>query len=173
VDICISPRLQRCVRCAAGCPRWRRNALNETLINGSNGGNWAGALWSRLAREKYSHPGDDVPSACSTHDGAVSWARAGREDHPDGGTKSEVNMQAMVEETRSRRRVRIERGIYRQANGKYAVCFMLDGKPRFRTVGNDLEVARAQRATFVRARQVRDGRGRSLFALGDGGQLVA
>jgi hypothetical protein len=32
-------------------------------------------------------------------------------------------------------RVRVERGIHRQANGKYAVCFMLDGKPRFRTVG--------------------------------------
>jgi hypothetical protein len=40
-------------------------------------------------------------------------------------------------------RVRVERGIYRQANGKYVVCFMLDGKPRFRTVGYDLELARA------------------------------
>jgi hypothetical protein len=28
---------------------------------------------------------------------------------------------------------------------------MLDGKPRFRTVGHDLELARAQRASFVRA----------------------
>jgi integrase len=40
---------------------------------------------------------------------------------------------------------------HRQANGKYAVCFMLDGKPRFRTVGTDLELARAQRLSFVRA----------------------
>jgi len=53
----------------------------------------------------------------------------------------------------SRRRVRVERGIYRQANGKYAVCFMLDGKARFRTVGEDLEQARAQRLSFVRAAQ--------------------
>jgi hypothetical protein len=35
-------------------------------------------------------------------------------------------------------RIRVERGIYRQHNGKYAVCFMVDGKPRFRTVGHDL-----------------------------------
>jgi hypothetical protein len=32
------------------------------------------------------------------------------------------------------RRTRVERGVYRQPNGKYAVCFMLDGKPRFQTV---------------------------------------
>jgi integrase len=60
-------------------------------------------------------------------------------------------MPEVFEGARSRRRVRIERGIYRQANGKYVVCFMLDGKPRFRTVGNDLELARAQRLSFVRA----------------------
>jgi integrase len=48
-------------------------------------------------------------------------------------------------------RVRVERGIYRQPNGKYAVCFMLDGKPRFRTVGYDLDSARAHRRTFVDA----------------------
>lgn len=35
------------------------------------------------------------------------------------------------------RRERVERGIYRQANGKYPVCFMLAGKPRFRTVAGD------------------------------------
>ena len=33
-----------------------------------------------------------------------------------------------------RRRTRIERGIYRQANGKYAVCVMVDGRARFRTL---------------------------------------
>jgi len=48
-------------------------------------------------------------------------------------------------------RVRVERGIYRQPNGKYVVCFMLDGKPRFRTVGHDIEPARAQRLSFMRA----------------------
>jgi hypothetical protein len=47
--------------------------------------------------------------------------------------------------------VRVERGIYRQGNGMYAVCFMLDGKPRFRTVGYDLDAARAKRQTFVEA----------------------
>jgi integrase len=51
----------------------------------------------------------------------------------------------------SQGRVRVERGIYRQANGKYAVCFKLDGKLCFRTVGHDLELARAQRESFVRA----------------------
>lgn len=48
-------------------------------------------------------------------------------------------------------RVRVERGIYRQPNGKFVVCFMRDGKPRFRTVGSDLELARAQRLSFARA----------------------
>ena len=32
------------------------------------------------------------------------------------------------------RRVRVERGIYRQTNGRYAVCVMVDGQPRFRTL---------------------------------------
>lgn len=36
---------------------------------------------------------------------------------------------------REPRRRRIERGIYRQSNGKYAVCVMVDDRPRFRTVG--------------------------------------
>jgi hypothetical protein len=49
------------------------------------------------------------------------------------------------------RRMRVERGIYRQANGKYAVCFMLDGKPTFRTVGYDLDRARAERGVFLEA----------------------
>ena len=49
------------------------------------------------------------------------------------------------------RRVRVERGVYRQPNGKYAVCFMLDGKPRFRTMGYDLDVAREQRAALNEA----------------------
>jgi hypothetical protein len=50
-----------------------------------------------------------------------------------------------------RGRVRIERGIYRQPNGKYAVCFRLAGKPRFRTVGRDLDAARNQRVALVAA----------------------
>jgi hypothetical protein len=51
----------------------------------------------------------------------------------------------------STKRVRVERGIYRQPNGKYAVCIMLEGKPRFRTVGYDLELARKERETLSRA----------------------
>ena len=64
---------------------------------------------------------------------------------------SEASMREVLEGNKSGRRVRVERGIYRQANGKYVVCFMLDGKPRFRTVGRDLELARAQRLSLVRA----------------------
>ena len=48
-------------------------------------------------------------------------------------------------------RRRVERGIYRQPNGKYAVCFMLAGKPRFRTVAGDLDAARRQRELLVAA----------------------
>ena len=60
-------------------------------------------------------------------------------------------MHEVAEGTGSTGRVRVERGIYRQVNGKYVVCFILDGKPRFRTVGSDLELARAQRLSFIRA----------------------
>lgn len=49
------------------------------------------------------------------------------------------------------RRMRVERGIYRQPNGKYAVCFMLDCKLTFRTVGYGLEAARQERQAFVEA----------------------
>lgn len=49
------------------------------------------------------------------------------------------------------RRVRVERGIYRQANGRYAVCFMAAGKPRFRTVGGDLGEARTARVLLIEA----------------------
>lgn len=49
------------------------------------------------------------------------------------------------------RRVRIERGIYLQPNGKYAVCFQVAGNPRFRTVGYDLEEARTTRMALVEA----------------------
>jgi integrase len=48
-------------------------------------------------------------------------------------------------------RRRVERGIYRQPNGKYAVCFMLASKPRFRTVAGDLDAARRQRELLVAA----------------------
>jgi integrase len=45
-----------------------------------------------------------------------------------------------------RRRTRVERGIYRQANGKYAVCVMVDGRARFRTLeAASLRDARRQR----------------------------
>jgi integrase len=54
-------------------------------------------------------------------------------------------------EVAAAKRVRVERGIYRQPNGKYAVCFMFDGRPRFRTVGYDLELARKERETLARA----------------------
>lgn len=59
--------------------------------------------------------------------------------------------QVASHEPKLRRRVRVERGIYRQPNGKYAVCFMLAGRPRFRTVGFDLEAARSERALLVEA----------------------
>ena len=49
------------------------------------------------------------------------------------------------------RRVRVGRGIYQQPNGKYAVCFMIDGKPRFRTVGDDFAAARVEREALVEA----------------------
>jgi len=48
-------------------------------------------------------------------------------------------------------RVRVERGVYRQPNGKYAVCFMLAGRPRFRTVDGGITAARAERERLTEA----------------------
>ena len=43
------------------------------------------------------------------------------------------------------RRSRVERGIYRQQNGTYGVYLLVEGKPRFKTVGRKLTEARRQR----------------------------
>jgi hypothetical protein len=40
----------------------------------------------------------------------------------------------MEASSRSDRRRRVARGIYEQPNGRYTVCVMVDGQPRFRTV---------------------------------------
>ncbi|HEY8724902.1 MAG TPA: hypothetical protein VIL92_13725 [Gaiellaceae bacterium] len=43
------------------------------------------------------------------------------------------------------KRTRVERGIYRQQNGTYGVYLLVDGKPRYKTVGSKLAEARLQR----------------------------
>jgi hypothetical protein len=48
-------------------------------------------------------------------------------------------------------RVHVERGIYRQPNGKYAVCWRHAGRLRFRTVGFDVAEARRERLTLIAA----------------------
>jgi integrase len=65
--------------------------------------------------------------------------------------RQRMGLNARNDEPAPGRRVRVERGIYRQPNGKYAVCFMLDGKARFRTVGYDVALARTEREILVRA----------------------
>lgn len=45
----------------------------------------------------------------------------------------------------------VERGIYRQPNGKYAVCWRHAGRLRFRTVGFDLTDARRERLAMIAA----------------------
>jgi len=81
-------------------------------------------------------------------------------------------MHEVAEGTGSTGRVRVERGIYRQVNGKYVVCFILDGKPRFRTVGSDLELARAQRLSFMRAARFWGRVGSAVAAARDRRRLV-
>jgi hypothetical protein len=49
------------------------------------------------------------------------------------------------------RRVRVERGIYMQPNGNYAVCCRHAGRLRFRTVGSEIAEARRQRAVLIAA----------------------
>ena len=51
-------------------------------------------------------------------------------------------------------RVGVERGIYLQANGKFAVCFRHAGRLRFRTVGFDLAAARHARGALIAAASV-------------------
>jgi hypothetical protein len=48
-------------------------------------------------------------------------------------------------------RARVERGIYRQPNGKYAVCWRHAGRLRFRTVSYDLAAARRERLALIMA----------------------
>jgi integrase len=48
-------------------------------------------------------------------------------------------------------RVWVERGIYRQPNGKFAVCWRHAGRLRFRTVGGDLGEARRERLALIAA----------------------
>jgi integrase len=43
------------------------------------------------------------------------------------------------------KRTRVERGVYRQQNGTYGVYLLVEGKPRFKTVGTKLAEARRQR----------------------------
>lgn len=49
------------------------------------------------------------------------------------------------------RRTRVERGIYRQANGNFAVCARRAGRLHFRTVGTDLSAARRAREDLIGA----------------------
>lgn len=49
------------------------------------------------------------------------------------------------------RRTRVERGIYRQANGKYAVCARRAGRLHFRTAGTSLVGARHAREELIAA----------------------
>lgn len=48
-------------------------------------------------------------------------------------------------------RTRVERGIYRQPNGKYAVCARRAGRLHFRTCGRDLGAARRAREELIAA----------------------
>ncbi len=50
-------------------------------------------------------------------------------------------------------RARVQRGIYLQANGKYAVCCRHAGRLRFHTVEGDLARARGERAALIAAAQ--------------------
>jgi len=52
------------------------------------------------------------------------------------------------------RRTRVERGIYRQPNGNFAVCARRAGRLHFRTVGTDLDGARRARKKLIAALEV-------------------
>src|SRR5262249_722717 len=62
----------------------------------------------------------------------------------------------MAASNRSDRRQRVERGIYEQPNGSYAVRVMLDGRPRFRTLGA-VTITEARRQRELLQSLARDG----------------
>jgi hypothetical protein len=77
-----------------------------------------------------------------------------------GGSQLQVNFPASVRrpeekipmsQTSSPGRTRVERGIYRQPNGKYALCARRAGVLRFRTAGYDLAAARRLRVGLIAA----------------------
>lgn len=51
----------------------------------------------------------------------------------------------------SAQRVRVEQGIYQQPNGKYAVCLMVEGKPRFSDCRLRPRRRRIERAAYIDA----------------------
>jgi hypothetical protein len=67
----------------------------------------------------------------------VGQLRSGREDTDGRRTKP--------------RRIRVERGIYRQPNGNFAVCARRAGRLHFRTAGTDLIAARRAREDLIAA----------------------
>jgi hypothetical protein len=71
------------------------------------------------------------------------------------------------------RREQGERGVYRQPNGKFALCFMLNGEPRFRTVEGGFEDARSQRARPAIAAQAGLLPGVPAADVRDGGRQLA
>jgi len=66
------------------------------------------------------------------------------------------------------KRTRVERGIYRQQNGTYGVYLLVDGKPRFKTVGSKLAEARRQQGLL----QTKAGRGASGALRGAGAAIA-
>ena len=61
----------------------------------------------------------------------------------------------MAAGSRSDRRRRVARGIYEQSNGRYAVCVMADGRPRFRTLNaGTISEARRQRELLQRIARI-------------------
>ena len=85
------------------------------------------------------HPEELQPSARRCARGTsvvVVLLRAGRLNargsrRSNSGERYRRRASAVVEENKSMRRVRVERGIYGEAHGKYAVCLMLDGGRAF------------------------------------------
>jgi integrase len=64
-------------------------------------------------------------------------------------------------------RTRVERGIYLQQNGNYAVYITVNGRPRFKTVGPKLAEARRQRALLTAAAEKGELKPRSKLRFGE------
>jgi hypothetical protein len=92
-------------------------------------------------------PGEQTSCGCRGEEARIRWLQPGRAPIRQVFRPHSLSSLPQAERTS----LPGSPQLYRQPNGKYAVCFMLAGKPRFRTVERDLDAARREREQLAAA----------------------